>query len=150
MSITVVKDITDSGKSLIASILTDYVQLDYEHDLEKNKFEGSFKRYGFISLGADFSEDHILRTVHLEHTFQLILTHDFVNNGDDTQQTLAKNTIFEATHDVLKQLINKKVNLPSVVIVVSGISIDEPEFLANDTVVAIKTNLEIQYRYSIA
>jgi hypothetical protein len=148
MAETIVKDITDSGKALILSTLgAPWAALDYEHDLEENNFQKRPKRFGFIALGGEFDEGRTLKHVTFTHDFQLILTTDFYNQDDDSNLVVAKNLIFEAAHDLMGVMVNKKVGLPSRVLLTNGISIEEPEFLSDNTIVSIRVNLSIQYRY---
>lgn len=150
MTLTIVKDITDAAKVLIdATLPAEYTQLDYEHDVEANHFNNKTKRFGFISLGADFAEGELLKHVTMDHVFQLILTTDFNNQDDDVSQTSAKNELWERHLDLLKVLINQKLGLTSVVLNVSGISFDAPEFIDDTTVVVIRANLQVKYRFAL-
>jgi len=150
MAVTLVADITTNGKALIASTLpAAYAALDYEHEIEKNAFENNATRYGFISLGAPtlLPAERTNRNVTVDHTFQLILTTDFRNHDDDTAQVTAKNELFQRTHELMQVFINKKANTAGVLIV-RGLNIEDPEFLDDNTVIALRTNLSVLYRYA--
>ena len=149
MSQTVVEEIKTAALGKISTLLPTYSRLEYEWDLEKNNFQNKDSRYGFISLGADFVEPGITKKVLLDHVFQLILLTSFLNHDDDRAQSVAVEALFEATHDVLTSFVSDKLGLPNKVFLVSGTNIQEPEFIEDDTVVVVRTNLNVQYRYPV-
>lgn len=149
MAITIVKDITDAAESLIGATLLDFSELDYKHDILKNNFNNKTKRYGVLSLDGDFPDGRAMKNVTVDHTFQMILTTDYLNKDDDTAQVAAKNLLWENTHDMLKELINKKLGIPASVLLVSGRELLAPEFPEDDKcVVIIRTDFNVMYRYT--
>ena len=139
----IVETITDNGKAILASTLTDFTELDYEYEVVKNNLKGNYKRYGFISLGGIFREGDLQRNVTIDHDFQCILVSDFFDKGSSEKATEAKNLLFESAHTVLKNFITNKIGG----ILVNGINFEEPEF--EDDICILRMNINVRYRYSI-
>jgi len=144
MSETIVNTIITNAKSLLSTYLTGYTQLDYEYDIESNHFKNKNKRYGFIPKNASRSEG-TTRSSTFEHVFQLILTTDFNNKSDDTQQRAAVAELFEKTHDMYKIFANNALGASLVEVV----SISEPEVLDDKTVIVLRSDINIKYRYNL-
>lgn len=154
MTITVVADVIAAAKAEIKAQLDPifgvdtFTQLSYEYDLEKNSFQGNKKGFGFIPDVSPFEESGTFKRVTMSHTFQMILTEGFKNQDNDTAQSAATQLLYEASSDLLAKLINRKLGISGTVILVSGINVDAPEFLNKNSVVALRTNMVVRYRYS--
>ena len=149
MANTYVNDIIAAAKGEIATLLPTYTQLDYEYDLTQNNFTNRPLRFGFTPGSITFLEGRTLRHVTVEQEFEVILTTDFANQDDDTNQAIAVGVLYEASHDVIKSLTSTKLGLPSLVLLVTGDTMDEPEFLEDNTIAAIRTTISVTYKYAI-
>ncbi len=145
----IVSEIQVAIKALLPGI-TGHTQIDYEYDIELNSDKGYEKRFGFIPEGAAFADGRSLGFTTMNHAFQLILTDDYKNKDDDTKQNTALMALYTAAEDVLKQLQKSKLALPTPgnqVLLISGLTFDDPGFTGDNGTVALRANLNIQYRY---
>jgi hypothetical protein len=152
MAITIVEEIVTKSKALIAGLLPDFSQLDYEFDILKNSERGNVKGFGFIPLSADFIEGRSLGFTTMAHTFQIILLDDYQNYSNDSEQGQALNKLYENLHLVIQDFVGKKLSLPNPlyqVMLVRGLSFDEPEYLDDNKIVVLRANIQMQYKYKI-
>ncbi len=135
---------------LLLPALTGHTQLDYEHELTPNPEKGYAKRFGFIPQNGVFAEGRSMGFTTINHTFQLILTDDFSNRDDDTAGNTALIGLYTAAQDTLKELQKSRLTLPTPshkVLLISGLSFEDPEFSGDNGTVVLRTNFVIQYRY---
>jgi len=145
----IVQEIQEAIKPIIKAV-TGYTQLDYEYDIDLNSDRGYTEKYGFIPQDASFAEGKSMGFTTKDHTFQLILTNDFKNQDDDTAQNSALMVMYEKAQTLLKDLQKSRLALPTPtnkVKLISGLSFDDPEFSGDNSTVALRLNLKIQYSY---
>jgi hypothetical protein len=86
----------------------------------------------------------------MAHTFQIILLDDYQNYSNDSEQALALNKLYENLHLVTQDFMGKKLPLPNPlyqVMLVRGLSFDEPEYLDDNKIVVLRANIQMQYKY---
>ena len=145
----IVQEIVEAIKPIIESV-TGHAQLDYEYNVELNSDRGYEARYGFIPQSADFVDGRSMGFTTMNHGFQLILTDDFQNKDDDTAQNTSVMALYEKSQSLLKDLQKSRLVLPTPtnkVLLISGLSFEEPEFSGDNSTVALRLNFIIQYRY---
>lgn len=145
----IVKEIQDAVKPIIESV-TGHTQLDYEYDIDPNSDRGYEERFGFIPKSADFAEGRSMGFTTMNHSFQLILTDDYQNQDCDTAQNTTVMELYDKSQALLKDLQKSRLALPTPsnqVLLISGLSFDEPEFSGDNSTVALRLNFNIQYRY---
>lgn len=150
MAVDIVREIIEESKSVIAALLPEYSQLPYEYDILKNSDRDNSKGFGFIPLDADFTEGRSLGYSSMAHRFQIILTEDYSNYSDDTELETAIKNLYKDIYAVVQDFVAKKLVLPSSayqVLLVRGLSIEEPEFFEDNKLVALKARVEMQYRF---
>ena len=145
----IVSEIQVAIKDLLPA-LTGHTQLDYEYDLGPNPENGYSKRFGFIPKAADFAEGRSMGFTTMNHTFQLILTDDFSNKDEDVEQNTALMGLYTIAETVLKDFQKSRLALPTStnkVLLISGLTFEDPEFSSDNSVVVLRTNFVIQYRF---
>lgn len=145
----IVDEVIVAVKALLPG-LTGYSQLDYEYDIDLNSDSNYTEKFGFIPLSANFVEGRSIGFSTIDHTFQLILTNDFLNRDDDTNQHTALMQLYDKAQGTLKELQKSKLALPTPtnkVLLISGQSFEDPEFSSDNSTVALRVNFIIQYRY---
>lgn len=150
MAIDIVKEIVTASKSAIAALLPDYSQLDYEYNIQNNSERSNPQGYGFIPLAADFMEGKSLGFTTMAHRFQIILTTDYVNQSTDSEQGVALQELYGKMHTLAQDFMAKKLALPTStykVLLVRGLSFEEPEFFDDNKLIALRANIEMQYRF---
>ncbi len=151
MAIDIVERIIAGGKGIITAELPTFKQLDYEYDLSANSNIKKEKGFGLIVGSADESGSTRFQFVTPSQIFQVILTRVFKNQDSETQQRIKINEIYESGHDLLKVFVRSKMGVaPSItgcVDVVNFNSFDDLEFIDKNTVVVLRLNLLVSYRY---
>ena len=150
MAIDIVKEIIVAGKSAIGALLPDYTQLDYEYDLLKNSDRANPNGFGFIPLDADFVEGKSLGFSTMAQRFQIILTNDYSNYSTDAELGLAIQGLYGDMHSLAQDFMAKKLALPTAsykVLLVRGLTFQEPEIFEENKLVALRATIEIQYRF---
>lgn len=150
MAVDIVAEITEEVKLIVEGLYPACKRLDYEYEIEKNNEKGLTDRFGFIPAGASFKEGSALGFTTMEHTFNLILTTDYQNKDDEAPQRAALEAQYAKAHCILKTLQKKNLTLPTSgyrVTLISGISFDAPEHINDNSVVILRTDFNIQYRF---
>ena len=150
MAVEIVKEIIDATKAKLATLLPEYSQLPYEYDVQKNSERELAKKFGFIPDTAGFKEGSALGFTTMEHTFQLILTTDYLNKDDDSAQANALQDLYAQAHEVIKNLQKCSIALPTAgyrVILISGISFESPEHFDENSITVLRTNINYTYRF---
>lgn len=145
----IVQEIQEAIKPIIASV-TGHTQLNYEYDVATNSDRGYSKKYGFIPKGANFAEGRAMGFTTMDHTFQLILTDDFQNKDCDVSQNSVLMVMYDKSQDLLKELQKSRLVLPTPtnkVLLISGLSFDEPEFSGDNSTIVLRLDFNIQYKY---
>jgi hypothetical protein len=142
----IVEQINDAFEGLISTTLgVDYQELDYKWSVESNNFRQNSKRYAVVPSSAG-TVSGIIRNYTLDHDFQVILTDNYIssNNNDDAKQT-AVFLLYENLDDIIKEVFNKKLGLPSIVLGIGALTMDDVEFL-EEKVVVLRALFTIKYR----
>lgn len=145
----IVEEIQVAIKNLLPGI-TGHAQIDYEYNIELNSDRGYEKRFGFIPGLATFAEGRAMGFTTMNHNYQLVLTDDYMNKDCDTPQNDIIMAMYAGVQDTLKQLQKSRLALPTIgnrVLLISGLTIDDPEFSEDNSVAALRSNFVIQYQY---
>lgn len=132
-------------ESETALTLTDYLKLEYKYDIEQNTFKGNKKRYGVIPLSASVGIP-IIGTLTYDHSFELILTDDFVDKRNDNDKDRVIKELSDRIEDMTVKFHQSLLGLPDVVILVELLSIDEPEIIDDHNVIAMRASFLVKYR----
>lgn len=146
---TAIKDISDSIKVRIAAELPDYSELAYKRTLEKNNFRTTSKRYGVLPLSGN-QIDGVTKHMTMVMTFELTLTDQyFETNIDDTKKDISAMELRQNWLKVYRDLVKSKAGLPSQVMQVTSAELQEPEFLDDQKVVALRGRCDITFRINL-
>lgn len=146
----IVEEIIVACKDVLDTLLTDYRQLPYEYLVGSNNERALEKSYGFTAGPATFAEGRAIGFTTINHTFTLTLVDDFQNQDDDTAMRAALHNQYKLLQDSLCQLQKSRLQLPTAgnqVLLISGLSIDEAEILEDNSIVVLRANFIIQYKY---
>lgn len=146
---TIVQDIITQSKSIASTLLgASYKELRFVYTVERNDIRSAEKGYSVRPLSATPAES-VTRVYTLDHGFEFILTDTIGRSDDDSQRTDALNTMYDKADEYFKQIINTKINLPSVVLLVSSPSISEPEFVLDNKLVILRMQYTVKYRSAL-
>ena len=140
-------DILNAIESRVNVVLPSYKRLKYSYDLEKNNKRTSDDAYG-IGAGAGSSVEGTFRTITMDQEFFVILTKDFGGRSDDNAERAALKAIYDDMETLYRDLFQSKLGIPAVVYLVSELSLDEPEKIA-DNVMSVRMNFTVKHRKTI-
>ena len=141
--------IIDSLRAEVATILgADYQRLSYVHDVSKNDTRGIIKGYGVRGLSGSELDDLIGKNISIEQTYEIILTNDLITNGStDVHIDNEVKSLQDNAQLIYEQIVYKKFN-PNIILV-SGLSLDEPEILEEDNGIVQRFSVTIRYRVQL-
>ena len=139
-------DILNAIESRVNAVLPSYKRLKYSYDLEKNNKRASDDAYG-IGAGASSSVEGTFRTITMDQEFFVILTKDFGGRNDDNAERTALKAIYDDMETLYRDLFQSKLGIPAVVYLVSELSLDEPEKIA-DNVISVRMSFTVKHRKS--
>jgi len=139
-------DILNAIESRVNAVLSSYKRLKYSYDVEKNNKRASDDAYG-IGAGAGSSVEGTFRTITMDQEFFVILTKDFGGRSDDNAERTALKAIYDDMETLYRDLFQSKIGIPSVVYLVSELSLDEPEKIA-DNVISVRMSFTVKHRKS--
>ena len=144
-----VEQIITQSKLLIANELgSDYQELQFIYDIEKNTLRGARLAYGIRPLNA-FTAEGVTRVYTLDHEFEVILTDTFARGDNDSQREASLNTMYDKSDEIFKELVNKKINLANFVLNLFNPSISEPEFLDDNKFIILRFQFTVKYRSAL-
>ena len=139
-------DILNAIESRVNAVLPSYKRLKYSYDVEKNNKRASDDAYG-IGAGAGSSVEGTFKTITMDQEFFVILTKDFGGRSDDNAERSALKAIYDDMETLYRDLFQSKLGIPSVVYLVSELSLDEPEKIA-DNVISVRMSFTVKHRKS--
>jgi len=146
----IVEEIIDAGKTKIQTILPDFKELLYATDLETNACGKLDNRFGFLAGGATFKTGGSMGFTTMDHSFEVILTDEMKNQDSDAPLQNKTNKLFEYMNEVIKCFEKQKLILATptnCILIITGVSLEKPEFLNENSGVALRANFNFQYRF---
>jgi hypothetical protein len=146
----IVDEIIVATKNILSMVFVDYTELDYQYILPSNSERSLEKRYGFVAANAAFVDGSGIGFTTIDHTFKLIISDTYINQDCDTPLREVLNKQYELLQTVLKDLQKSKLALPTIgnrVMLITGLSIDEPEIIEENGIVILTANFNYRYQY---
>ena len=144
------RDIRNAMETEIAAELgVNYKKLAYLEDVTKNSFRTNNDRYGVRALSSS-EVDGVTKNPTFTQSFEVVLTKGYYeSNLDDTEQIERSLDNRENLLCIYKRLVNNRAGIPSVVLNIQNLQIDEPEFLVDEKVAVQRATMDITYRFSL-
>lgn len=141
-------DLRDSVRTRMAAVLgPDFSELTNVTEIEKNAFKGANKRYGVV---ANEMNEVAGSTCHvtIDQEYEMVLTNGFFSNvkASDSDKRDKALELQDLMFDIYKDLKSSKSGRPDLVMHTFSLTIQEPEYLEENHVVAIRATLTIKYR----
>jgi hypothetical protein len=133
---------------MAAELGSDYQELQYIYDIEKNTVRGARLAYGVRPLAADTAES-VTRVYTLDQAFEIILTDTFARGDNDSQRETALNIMYDKSDEIFKELVNHKINLANFVLNIFNASLLEPEFLDDNKFIILRMQYLVKYRSAL-
>lgn len=147
--ITEMKSIVATTAATITVEDGSWSELPFVHDIAKNNKRSGRYAYGVRPLDASPAENALLRTVSLDHKFEVILSDSIVSRQSDEEVETSLGILYDCADEIFKELVNSKVNLPNLVLSVSEPSVLQPEVIEASKIVAIRLQLKVKYRSAL-
>jgi hypothetical protein len=147
MNYDVVEQLIDGFETTIQNVLgSDWKNLDYIFEIEKNSLNRDPQKFGVRSLGA-FSDTGVTRAMTMNHDFEIMLTDLYINrDGSDEKQRQAVEGLYNKVYKIFNEMFLTKAGKPDIVMTVNRLSIGEPEFFDDDNVAALRSQITVIYR----
>lgn len=146
----IVEEIVTACKTQLDGLLTDYKRIAYEHETGTNSDRGITKKYGFVPGAATFAEGRAMGFTTMDHAFTLKLVDFFQDKDNDDALNAALYKQYEVVQNALKELQKSRLALPTPtnrVVLISGLSFDDPEVFSDNSTVELRANFIIRYSY---
>ena len=146
----IVEEVVDAIKTILDGLLTGYSRLDYEFNVENNSDRGNDTGFGFIPGSATFAEGRAMGFTTMDHNFILKLVDCYQPKDDDSALRTALFTQYGLIQDSLKELQKSKLALPTPsnrILLISGLSFDDPDINEENHVVELRANFVIRYSF---
>jgi hypothetical protein len=145
----IIEQINDAIEVRVAAVLpAAYKELEYIQDVNKNGEFLNKQRYGVRPLAGE-GINTITNSYTANQVFEVILTHDYVNQQDDSDQRAKMFLLLDEVDTILKDVIKSKVGLNSIVLKIDDFTIVETEFIEEESLVVQRLQLTVQYRQAV-
>lgn len=139
-----ISSILSSLETQVASVLgSDWSELDYVYDIEKNTSANNHNRYGIGVLNGS-SVSGTNKAITVDFGFFVVLTKYVVNQSSDENERTALEAIYDEFENINKNVFQKKLNNANILLV-SELSYDTPEPVGDNTI-SVRVNFTIKYR----
>lgn len=128
----------------VGTLLPSYNELHYVYDIEKNSFRSGERRWG-VGVEGGSTVDGTNKAVTMDHVFFIKLTDSFANRSSDSNERQAISDLYDDFESIQRDIFQKKLGIPSVVLVSSVIEMEEPEKVGDNTIM-LKGNFTIKHR----
>lgn len=148
--IDTVRTIKDSIEVQIQTTLgSEYRELAYVEDVEKNNYLGNSERYGVRALSA-FEVPGVTRNVHITQSFEVVLTKAYLDSSlGDSEQVEKSLDNYKNMLCIYKELVNSKAGVPGEVLNITNLVMADPEYLVDSKVAVQRATMDITYRFSL-
>lgn len=132
-------------KTEVSTLLgASYKELKYVYNLEDNDKRAMQKAYG-VGVRSGNTVSGVVKAATVDQVFFVTIC-DHINNrsNDESQRTVISN-LYEQIDTLTKNIFQKKVNAPTVVLSVQDFALNEPEVIDKNSL-AITVEYTIKYR----
>lgn len=150
MALDLMRDIQTALLAEVSAELgSEYQELAYLENIEKNSFRTSNDRFGVRALSSS-QIPGVTKNVTFTQRYQIVLTKGYVESSiDDDKQVIASYDLRESMHDIYKRVVNNRGGLPGTILNIFNLTIEEPAYLDDDKVVIIRAEMDVTYRFSL-
>ena len=127
----------------MAVLLPNHKRLDYSYELEKNSSR-SDDSWGAGAGSADWATG-VTRAVTLDSNFFVVIGNKFTNRSNDNSEITALKEVYDNIETVFLDFASSKLGIPSTVLVVESLTLDEPEKIGKN-IISVKANFIVKHR----
>lgn len=144
-----IKTIKDNILNRLKTKLPTFSKMSFSYTIEDNKFNGNKKTYG-VNSGSFSSVSGNLGGTTLDHTFRVILTDTFLSGAEGQLNDNTKSEKVVELQDLCLDVFNdfqaNRQVLGSGILIVNNLSVGEPEFLEDESIVVLRMDFNIKYK----
>jgi hypothetical protein len=141
----IVKDITDQLKSQIATLFPLRSESRYIWSIDSNSYRTNKNLYA-VRPSSGLNVTGTNRTVTIDQTFEVVLSTEFKNKGDnDASLNDAIMALYEDHEALYRLAFQRNLNI-SRVLVVNQVDLADPEIDNDNNIVSISSRFNIKYR----
>ena len=119
-------------------------KLSYSYDLEKSGKRSEKNAYGY-GAGAGSSTPGTLKSVTMDQEFFVVLTENYTGRSNDDKEVIALKSIYDDMEVIYQDFVSSKLGINSTVLLVSEISLDEPEKISENTL-SVRATFIVKHR----
>lgn len=124
-----------------------YTRLRKVFNPEQNDFRNVNQAFG-VRHGSASTADGVTRVYTMDHTFEVLLAKRASSRDTDLTIQETMNELYNKADEVFRTIHLRKLNLPSIVLIVDSPNIGEPEVLDNECVL-LTLGFNVKYRSAI-
>ena len=147
---TVSLDITTAVKLAVNSVMgAEYKEMAYSNDISLNSFKNCQTQFT-VQARDLFQTESVTKFLTFSQTFGIVLTKGY--GGGDLTDEESVEASFELRQKMLElyvHLVNTKAGLPSRVMNVVELSMDNPEYLFDEKVTVLRGTFNVIYRLTL-
>lgn len=149
MSTTVQSVMTAIETQAATTFGSGWSKLRNVYDLSNLDGRAGNNSYGARPLAAADSPTHApFKTYALNHRFEVILTDRVPERSDDDSISSKIQGLYDKADELYKDMVNTRIGIAAVCLV-NNISIEEPELLEGQQLVALRMQFDVIYRQSL-
>lgn len=145
----IVEEIVVASEALIQATLPTFKPLQYVLNLEMNAEDRIAKRFGFVPEQTTSVTGRSIGFLTVDHAFQIILTDSSIDKDSDAPLREKTYKLYEQAYLLLKEFAQKKPTLPTPtnqILLITGNGFELPQNLSHNSGIALRMNINIQYR----
>jgi len=136
--------ILNAIEARITALSLGRTKLKYSYDLEKNGKRSENNAYGY-GVGGGEGVPGTLKAVTMDQEFFVVLTENYENRSNDNKEVIELKGIYDDMEVIYQDFVSSKLGINSTVLLVSNISLDEPEKISENTI-AVKARFTVRHR----
>lgn len=144
----IVRSVYDALKTQVAATLgSGWDELRYVFDVQQNSDRDIAQGFGILPKSASFASG-VVRAYTADHTFEIVLTQTNVREQDDAQAiTALLDLLYNKADDILHDVLNQQLGIPTIIMTVNFGGIDEVEIL--ESYIVLRFQVIVKYRRNI-
>ena len=128
----------------ITALTLGRTKLKYSYDLEKNSKRDTDNAYGY-GAGAGDETAGTLKAVTMDQEFFVVLSENYANRSSDDDEIASLKAVYDDLEVIYQDFSVSKLGIASTVLLVSEVSLDEPEKISENTI-SVKLRFIVRHR----
>lgn len=150
MSFDIIKELIEGFENTIQTVLgSDWKKLDYIFEIDKNSLSRNSKRFGVRAVSG-ISDSGVTRALTMNHDFEIILTDSYINkDGSDEKQRELVDELHKKIFEIFNSIFLTKAGKPQYIMNLNKLNLNEIEFITDDNITILRSQITVIYRQSL-